>query len=51
MLRWVFVTAPCLLWDLWWTAYRLALAVLVVVTVTLTVLTLLLDAVGIRWGW
>jgi len=51
MLRWIFVTVPCILWDVWWAAYRLVLALFVMVTVTLTVLTLLLDAVGVRWGW
>jgi hypothetical protein len=50
-LRWIFVTLPCILWDAWWTAYRIVLAVGCMVTVTLTVLTLLLELVGVRWGW
>ena len=51
VLKFVLVTLPCALWDLWWTLYRLALAVLVMLIVTLTVLVLLLDSVGVRWGW
>jgi hypothetical protein len=51
MLRWVFVTLPCALWDVWWAAYRILLLVFVMVTVSLTALVLLLDSVGVRWGW
>ncbi len=51
MLRFVLVTVPCILWDAWWTAYRILLAVFVMVTVTLTALALVLDAIGVRWGW
>lgn len=50
-MRWFFVTLPCALFDLWWTVYRLVLTVACMVMVTLTALALLLDALGVRWGW
>jgi hypothetical protein len=50
-LRWILVTLPAQLFDLWWRVYTVALCLFVMLVVTLTVLTLLLDSVGVRWGW
>ena len=51
MLRFIFVTLPCALWDLWWIVYTFTLTAFVMVCVSLTVLVLLLDALGYRWAW
>ena len=51
-MRWLLVTLPCRLFDLWWVGYRVLFTVTVMVLVTITVLSLGLELLaGIRWGW